>query len=218
MADLALTLREISLSKGPQMEEAGQIMMKNTDTIIPEGVEAEVLKYLKFEDLNHQDVFTGNLIFSEKSIYQYMGETNFDEPIRYIFRDFDSAGVDDGVRLENIKALMKNKNFKLFLDKSNAVVKLVLSFPHHDYFTFLDDDDIFDMFLDWLELQWDSPEKEFILANQNDLSSILSRGCRTYDSSWVRTYHHMLPPALADIVNQLIKRGDQDAADFLIRL
>lgn len=190
--------------------------LKNTGNIIPEGVEAEVLKYLTFEDLNHQDVFKGNLMIPEKSIYQYMGETDFDEPIRFIFRNFDNAGVDDGVRLENIKALMKNKNFVHDLEKSNAIMKLVYSYPCHADFMFLNSNDgLAEVeFLDWLETQRDCPEKDFLLACGNDLNALLSRGCQIFDGSTsTYPYHDMLPTALADTFQQLIKRGDQHAAD-----
>ena len=90
------------------------ITIKSTSTKIPQGLEAEVLKYLKFEDLKHGNVLEGNLLFREESIHEFMEEINFDEPIRHIFKDFDNAaGVvdDDGrLQLEYLKALMKNKN------------------------------------------------------------------------------------------------------------
>ncbi|KAI2514355.1 hypothetical protein MHU86_248 [Fragilaria crotonensis] len=195
--------------------------MTNTGIMIPRGgVEAEILKYLTFEDLNHDDVFKGNLMIPEKSMYQFMAETNFEEPIRRIFRDVDNAaGVhgDDRLRLENLKALMKNTNFGHYMEKNKAIMELVFSMPQ-PFVRRLEGADYSCDFLKWLENQPESPEKAFILANQNDVASLLIRGRHTLRSKRDYKYHSKLPPAIADTVHKLIKRGDQDAAALLDQL
>lgn len=207
-----MTRSEIPPTKMTQMKRSGKI------TNLPEGLEAEVLKYLKFEDLKHGDVLKGNLLLPEKSIYEFMNETNFDEPLRYIFRDFDNAGAEDGLRLENLKALMKNQNFEHFMQKSKSIMELMFTYRSAGWTIDCPSEDSCNRFLDWLRIQPDSPEKEFILAHRNELISLLSRGRYTRDPNQNYTYHAVLPPRLADTVKQIIKRGDQHAADLFDQL
>lgn len=101
----------------------------------------------------------------EKIIYRFMGGTSFEEPIRHIFKDYDNDGARNGVRLENLKALMENKNFGRYMENTSSLIDVVSFYCDRAFRCH--GGDFVNEFMDWLRIQRYGPDKEFILENQN---------------------------------------------------
>lgn len=178
--------------------------------VLPDCMKAHVVQYLKFDD-----VLEGNHI-PDDILFQYIKWTDMEEPIRYIFRDFES--VDDARRLPRLQSLMKSVDFMSYFSFWDSVLDLTLTYECDVYFHLTSQDYFYqgciDNFLNWIKAAEDSPAKEYVLSkvgHKAELIQIMERGRRLSKETQRFEYTPTLSPVFVDFLGRLITKGDQES-------